>query len=171
MLQRFDSGVTSLVTSLPAWVSSFMHSLAYIGHPALFLVIAGGIIFIGITQHLPRLIVAGGVLIATIATSSLLKVIVHRERPVNDYTKDLITLSFPSGHATASFIGCGIIAYFLWARLPNIYGVIAALVVMMFGLLVGISRIYVGAHYPSDVIGGWLLGAIALAIIIFIVRP
>jgi membrane-associated phospholipid phosphatase len=64
---------------------------------------------------------------------------------------------FPSGHAQNSLIMWGIIAS--WGKQKRFY-VIAAL----FCLLVGFSRVYLGVHFPTDVLGGWLIGGILLTV-------
>lgn len=66
--------------------------------------------------------------------------------------------SFPSGHATTSFVAFGLLALLVprRAKLP------AALVAVAAVALVGFSRVALGVHYVSDVLGGWLLGAAVL---------
>ena len=60
--------------------------------------------------------------------------------------------SFPSGHTSSSF-AAGVVLYLM---LPKKYGIPA----MILAFLLGISRLYVGVHYPTDVIGGMVMGAI-----------
>lgn len=94
---------------------------------------------------------------------AILKVLVHRTRP--EYAGHYLvsgSYSFPSGHATLSFLGIAMLLYTLitthrlrerWARIVFISA--GALWV----LLVGISRIYLGVHFPSDVLGGYTIAA------------
>lgn len=69
--------------------------------------------------------------------------------------------SFPSGHAFASLCFYGILAWLITARLQNkvlkfaVWALAAALI-----FLIGASRVYLGVHYPSDVIGGYLTAVI-----------
>jgi undecaprenyl-diphosphatase len=73
-------------------------------------------------------------------------------------------MSFPSGHSLGSMVTYGLVAYFIvqarhkhplrWLAIP-----VAALLV----LLIGCSRVYLNAHYPTDVLAGWALGACWLA--------
>src|SRR5262245_2586754 len=99
-------------------------------------------------------IMAGGLL------HSALKPIVPRLRPQfeNPFVMEN-SLSFPSGHAMASLIGYGLMAYLLWLALPRGRMRIAT-AASLFALIIGIgfSRLYLGAHYLSDVLGGYAAG-------------
>ncbi|MBI4837176.1 MAG: phosphatase PAP2 family protein [Candidatus Portnoybacteria bacterium] len=107
--------------------------------------------------------VAGGELLYTV-----FKLLLHRTRP--DIGFSLIPrngYAFPSGHATMSLIFYGMIGYgFLkkfkkrWLKPPL---VILAIVLIF---LVGFSRIYLGAHWVSDVLAGWAFGAAFLILLI-----
>ena len=115
------------------------------------------------------LVLTAGILAAT---SSLFKAIIDRPRP----SPDLVTVfsppdtsSFPSGHSFFVVIVLGLSAYFVVTRLQNkvlrvsILSILIALV-----LLLGISRVYLGAHWPSDVIGGYFTGGVFLTALIWI---
>jgi membrane-associated phospholipid phosphatase len=113
------------------------------------------------------LIVAAGLgsLLMTVAG----KVLIGRDRPpITDAVPPYeVSASFPSGHTLNAVAILGIIAYLLvlrrrspWARAL----IIAAAVVV--SLLVAASRVYLGHHWVTDVVAGWLLGAAWLALVI-----
>ncbi|HEY4219440.1 MAG TPA: phosphatase PAP2 family protein [Gemmatimonadaceae bacterium] len=97
---------------------------------------------------------------------SVLKLLVHRTRPAYGEAYVGHSFSFPSGHATMSFIGMTTLLYVLWVywhppRLLRVLSILAATAVI---ILVGVSRVYLGVHYPSDVLGGWAFAASWLAV-------
>lgn len=104
-----------------------------------------------------------GVLLA-MPFAVILKDLTKRIRPDTPYVENMLlkTYSFPSGHAYASLITYGLLAFITWrfVRSSWRWPVTIGLIVLI--LLVGISRIYLGAHFPSDIIGGWILGAMIL---------
>ena len=85
----------------------------------------------------------------------IVKFIVQRARPNVIHLVAVSGYSFPSSHATTSFIVYGMLAYLLWKKNKVLAYIVGAL-----PFLIGISRIYVGAHYVSDVLGGYLVGYI-----------
>jgi undecaprenyl-diphosphatase len=75
--------------------------------------------------------------------------------------------SFPSGHATQYTIFLGLLAYLAWRRLrPGWSRSLAVSVCLGLIVLVGPSRVYLGQHWPSDVLAGYLLGSGLLLLII-----
>ena len=74
------------------------------------------------------------------------------------------TFSFPSGHSLTATAVYGLAAVLLWQRGHRVLAVLAGLWVFMIGL----SRVYLGAHYPSDVLASYAAGTIMLIIILFI---
>jgi membrane-associated phospholipid phosphatase len=106
---------------------------------------------------------AGGVIIGEV-----LKVAVHRTRPTYGAAFHTDPFSFPSGHAMGSMIGYGMLVsvlFFFWH--PK--RAVKVLVYVLAGLLIlaiGLSRLFLGVHYPSDVAGGWAAALVWLAVCI-----
>lgn len=99
-------------------------------------------------------------------TVYLTKLLIHRARPGVDiayYTEK--SLSFPSGHAATSVVLYGFLAYFFiytattWKIRTNIF--FTAFLIIF---LIGLSRMYLGVHYFSDVLGGYMVGVLWLLI-------
>lgn len=96
--------------------------------------------------------------------NNILKLIFHRPRPSNTMVLTAeSTYSFPSGHSMISMIFYGLIIYYVrkfvkkkWLR--NLLTVILSVVI----LAVGITRIYLGVHYVTDVLAAYVFGAIYL---------
>lgn len=124
-------------------------------------------IFLWQTRHKISVILLGAAMFGGAILNTLLKEIFDRPRPsVVEAGTDVMTQSFPSGHAMAAFIAYAGVAY-LGGRLEPTRTLrwttwtLAALLI----LAVGASRIYLGVHYPSDVIGGYIAGLAWLAFV------
>ncbi len=103
------------------------------------------------------------ILISVDAVGVYLKQLLHQPRPY--WVRDVINLStessygIPSTHASNTLAVWGFLSY----RLKRRWLWISAIVLV---LLIGISRLYLGVHFPHDVVGGWLLGAALLYLIL-----
>ncbi|MBR6444723.1 MAG: phosphatase PAP2 family protein [Firmicutes bacterium] len=100
----------------------------------------------------------------------IMKALVERPRPpFDDSLIDLSGHSFPSGHATTSMAIFLILIYVVrtQVRAPAAKNLLTILLAVPM-ICVGLSRIYLGVHYPTDVLGGWALG-IALTMICVII--
>ncbi|MDP6101875.1 MAG: phosphatase PAP2 family protein [Dehalococcoidia bacterium] len=111
-----------------------------------------------------------GAALLSLAINPVLKVLVDRPRPTEDLVvilRDVTGLGFPSGHAYTAMVLFGLFFYLTpivvpWRRMiPFLRLLFLSLIILM-----GVSRVYLGAHWPSDVLGGFLLGGIILSLLI-----
>ena len=169
---NFDHKITTLVQ---AWqgLGGFFSLVTHLGHPLVVFSIGVMVAIVGGVRSNLRLILAGGLVFVAMGASSVLKLVLHRQRPLTDHVFHMFspTFSFPSGHAVGSMVAYGLLAYLSWAYLPQPGGIVISGFFMLLILSIGLSRVYLGAHYPTDVLAGWLLGLMALAILIFVIKP
>lgn len=96
--------------------------------------------------------------------NNVIKLIVHRPRPVDTMLFSFEkTYSFPSGHSMLSMIFYGLLIYYSIKFIKNKFvrvSLVAFLCMIIF--FVGISRIYLGVHYATDVLAGFVFGFIYL---------
>lgn len=111
---------------------------------------------------------AGALIIGTLITNVALKNIVARTRPY-EVVEGLTLLvgkahdySFPSGHSCASFSS----AFAIYKMTPAKYGVPA----LILASLIALSRLYVGIHYPTDVIGGVIIGIVSALLSLLLIK-
>lgn len=136
------------------------------------LAFAGALLLAGLGEW----IVLGGWAAAFAGASLIdhwLKLTIHRPRPV--YAAALIhnsSWSFPSGHAMGSLVGYGMLAYVLMLlargkRDTQRWIAIGAAALI---LAIGLSRLYLGVHYFSDVVGGYAAGLLLLSACVSVVE-
>lgn len=97
-------------------------------------------------------------LIFSFLTSQLIKIILRRDRPIDISLVNAVGFSYPSGHSMVSMAYFGFIAYLVYKYIDNtIVKVILIITLFISIIAIGFSRIYLGVHYFSDVLGGFLL--------------
>ena len=150
------------------WLNKVLIFITHFGDGGLFWILVAALLLIGKSTRRAGITSALSISLGALCTNVCLKNLVHRTRPyvVNDHLDILINFphdySFPSGHTCASFA----VATVIFCMLPRRYGVPA----VIFASLIAISRLYVGVHYPTDILGGLIVGTGAAFIAIYIVK-
>jgi undecaprenyl-diphosphatase len=145
----------------PRWLEQVAFDLTALGGPTILgLTVAAAVGFLllhGAIRNAVFVVVAcgGGWLL-----NNILKELFGRERPdVVPHLREVMTLSFPSGHALTSavvFLTLGaLLMRVVETRLAKFYLMSLAILATF---LVGLTRVYLGVHYPTDVLAGWLIG-------------
>jgi len=99
----------------------------------------------------------------------LMKNIFVRVRPIDLILIEETGYSFPSGHSSSSLAFYGLIAYLIYKSDLNKYKKLFFIIsLLLLSLLIGISRIYLGVHYPSDVLAGFMVGIIYFVLFVYI---
>lgn len=145
----------------PIWVHEMVRDITALGSFSLLGLIVGAVcIYLSLAKMRSAAIfvlvsVLGGTLLSTV-----LKMGYNRPRPDLTTMSEQFTASFPSGHAMLSavtFLTLGaLLARLAPTRRLQIFSVCGALFLT---LLVGLSRLYLGVHFPSDILAGWCLGS------------
>ena len=115
------------------------------------------ILFILIKNRKTGLVIGINLVIVTLL-NQLLKFILQRPRPTDFRIIDESGSSFPSGHSMVSMAVYGFLIYLIYKNVKNKYlKVVLISLLSLLIVMIGISRIYLGVHYTSDVLAGFLL--------------
>ena len=135
-------------------------------------VVATGIVVWRRIGRLEAIMILVGGLITLVNTA--LKLAINRPRPSADLVHILSSeqgSGFPSGHAFFAILILGLTAYFISINLKNrAPRVLVLLCLIALILLIGTSRVYLGVHWPSDIVGGYLIGGFFLTMLIWFYR-
>jgi membrane-associated phospholipid phosphatase len=166
-IYRFDSIVGNKIAQLSDGWRPIMEFFTLIGQPPFTVGIAAAVLGYGFALEKSLYMISGLIAIVTIIVSSLLKLFARRKRPVTEYVKGMLfkTYSFPSSHAAGALVSYGLAALMVSVRWPE-YALVGWIIALGATLLVSMSRVYLGAHYASDIIGGWIAGGIGLVFIL-----
>ena len=138
---------------------------------ALFILIGAIIVWWKIGKLEAILTVAAGL---STALDGLLKVAVGQLRPQSVLVNVWVVIhnyGFPSGHALYAMVFLGLISYFVFIYIhKSVFRTLMLVSFIVLIILIGASRIYLGVHWPSDVLGGYLWGATFLGVFILLDR-
>jgi undecaprenyl-diphosphatase len=157
----------------PVWMEGALEDITALGGPTvLFLMILAVVGFLVLqTRYRTALFVAATAMSGEMVDTAL-KYAFNRPRPsVVPHLRAVFSSSFPSGHAMESAIVYLTLGAMLMRvaerRLTKLYILGIA---MLLTFLVGVSRVYLGVHYPTDVIGGWIIGFVWASICWLVAR-
>lgn len=160
--QAFDDAVLRWIGEhRPLNLEPVMLEITFLGTGTVVIaVVAVSALFLWLTRHqysaaLLLISAIGGVLL-----NNLLKVGFDRPRPqIFEWGSHALSSSFPSGHAMSAAAVYGTVAY-LAARLQKryVHRVITLVIAFILIILIAVTRLYLGVHYPSDVLAGIIIG-------------
>lgn len=165
-LRSLDQAIIIWIAGLPGWIRPIMEASTILGQPWVMSIVAAALITGAWWRRSTPIATAGIYALIMLPLSSIIKILVRRVRPETANALGLHTYSFPSGHAFGSMLVLGLLAYLAKTRLPQPFDWLFMILLIIFIISIGISRIYLGAHYPTDVLAGWTLGAIVLVVVI-----
>lgn len=103
--------------------------------------------------------------------NQILKIVLKRPRPTEFRIINETGYSFPSGHSMISMAFYGLLIYLIYKKIKNKYLKATLIIILLLLILaIGISRIYLGVHYVSDVIGGFLISISYLIVYIKLIK-
>ena len=149
-------------------LTPFMKSVTFLGNGGWFWILCAVVLLVIPKTRKTGCAAALSLILGAIVTNLLLKNIVARPRPFAELEAliPLITkpkdFSFPSGHTTASFA----VALVMLRMLPKKFGIPA----VVLAALVAFSRLYLGVHYPTDVLTGFVVALVGSTLSVWIVR-
>lgn len=169
----FDNAVISAVQGMETgWLTTIMKFFTFLGSSlmASILSVLAFVFLMVVLKHRRELILFLVAVGGSEVWNIILKNVIHRARPNTHRLIEVTGFSFPSGHSMAAFALYGALTFLLWRHIPSFGGRVLMIIVgVALTVWIGISRIYLGVHYPSDVFGGYLASAtwLMVSIILF----
>ncbi|MBM7367489.1 phosphatase PAP2 family protein [Gordonia hydrophobica] len=168
---HIDDQITEwVVDSRHEPLTSMMHMVTVFGDTLTLTLVCIGVFVIAWLANridLAAMIVVGS--LSGYVLMRILKLVFSRDRPpIDDRLIDVGGSSFPSGHAMLGTIVFGLTAVVVFRVYPRVRERAAALLWLpILVLLIGVSRVYLGVHWASDVLFGWVFGVVWLGVCLF----
>ncbi|MGQ2967537.1 MAG: phosphatase PAP2 family protein [Allorhizobium sp.] len=169
--RAFDEGVLLMLRDPadpamprgPAWLTKMMVDITALGGvTVLTLLVTLVVVYLALRQKYRTALFVTASILGGWALSSAMKLGIARPRPeVVQHLVEVTDMSFPSGHAMLSaitYLTLGAMLSRLEERASLRY--FFPLVAVVLTMIIGLSRIYLGVHYPTDVLGGWAAGMV-----------
>lgn len=168
--QNFDDSITTgLAGARTEFFNVIMKIITFFGG-TIFMVCACIVILIIVKDKKTALKMVACIVCSALL-NFLLKTTFKRTRPLDFMIVNEKGYSFPSGHAMASFTFYGMLIFLAWkSKLKKPAKISLSVVGGLFVALIGFSRIYLGAHYFTDILAGFLMSAIFLLVYDYILK-
>ena len=166
-IEVFDDRVTDYVTSFRTpELNNFFQFVTDLGDVYAYIVATtlAAIFFFFKLKNKKFILQLLGVLILSALANMALKEAFNRARPTIEHMVVVETLSYPSGHAMSAMAFYGFLIYLVFQIKMNRW--LRTFLAVLFSALIffiGLSRVYLGVHFPSDVVGGFIAGLIWIA--------
>lgn len=168
---KFDSEVISVVQGWESPIlTGIMKFFTYIGSTGSIIILSLFILIFlyKVLKHRLELVLFIAVMAGSPLLNAVVKLCFQRTRPDLHRLIEIGGYSFPSGHAMNAMSLYGILTFLLWRHIKVKWGRMLLIVMSTLMILtIGISRIYLGVHYPSDIIAGYLAGGFWIAMSIW----
>lgn len=166
-LSGIDRFVTSFVQATPDIIGSFFAASTHLGDHWVLVAIALAVAAWEFYRKRPVRSLVMALSLLAMPFFYLIKQTVERSRPASEFVTQhgLHDYSFPSGHAAGSAAIYGMIAILAYSHIKGTWKYVVSSLCVFLIILIGVSRIYIGAHFPTDVLAGWLMALIVLSLL------
>lgn len=167
-IERFDMSIIGVIQGMEMpWLTKVLKFFTWIGSGS----VVAPVTFIAffllyfIFKYRQQAFLFVSVIAGTVLLNELLKLYFKRERPEIYRIIDAGGFSFPSGHTMMAFSLYTIITYVAWRNVKSSFGRVLLVLFATFMIsMIAVSRIYLGVHYPSDIVGGLAASALWVTI-------
>lgn len=163
LLDHFDLDIYhKMIKYMSPLLTLIVKIITNIGGPLMVVLICAFLVFNPKTRWKFGILTTFGAILSFLVNWGI-KLLFARERPEIMPLVSEGSYSYPSGHAAVSIVMYGLLAIYIYQNIKNKklkYFLISLCII--FPIIIGLSRVYLGTHYMTDVLGGWLVGILML---------
>ncbi|WP_187588732.1 phosphatase PAP2 family protein [Gordonia sp. OPL2] len=169
-----DRSITDAVVGARTDIATTIAQVITTTGNALFLtvvVVVAVVAFVARRAYAEAVLIGAGALVGQVLMVGLKNLVARPRPPVADRLIDIDTFSFPSGHAMMSMVVYCLLGATLYRTVSWVRAHPAVLVIApLWSVAIGCTRVYLGVHWTTDVVAGWLIGGAWVALCLWLCR-